>query len=144
MKKKIIYLLLLVCCSCYAQKEKDSTITGATTQKVIYLYPTTKQLDKIRKTFDSEEDFYIVADDANFYLHLAHEYMYKNKIDYDTIPINIPIYLAEEKKRLFIPQNMGFGGFFIYEKGKYEDFVSSIDIGLKWEFINGHWYKKNN
>ncbi|MDR1006114.1 MAG: hypothetical protein LBL74_04545 [Bacteroidales bacterium] len=133
-------ILLLVCGSCFAQKENnDYFITDNDNQKIVYLYPTPKQLD-IAKEID-EEGFYVAADDANYYQYYAFKYLQENNIHYDSILLEHSIYLVKEK--LFVPEEVGiFGCFFIYEKDKYKDFVSFVDIGTVWKFKNGSWIKE--
>ncbi|MDR1846710.1 MAG: hypothetical protein LBR17_01150 [Bacteroidales bacterium] len=138
---KIIYLVLLTCFSCSAQKQTNLSISVNTIQKIIYIYPTDKQIEKIKKEYTNKEDFYTVADDANYYYYLAVEYLNKNNIHYDPLSCQKYIYLAEQNEKMSIPQNIGFGIFFIYEKNKYKEFVNSIDIGTEWQFIDGHWEK---
>jgi len=74
-----------------------------------------------------------------FYNSRAFDYLSENNISYDTTNIHTPIYLLEENERLYIPEDMIWGGFFIYEKDKYKEFVDCIDIGDIWQFKNGHW-----
>ncbi|MDY4790212.1 MAG: hypothetical protein SO179_06565 [Bacteroidales bacterium] len=141
MKKKIIYFLLLIGCSCSAQEAKDFVIKS-TTQKVVLLTFSTEDIDKIKANFDNEDDFYTAADDVMYYDYQASEYLSEKNISFDTTNMHNPIYLIEENERLLIPEAMIWGGIFIYEKGKYKEFVNSIDIGNTWQFINGHWEVK--
>lgn len=79
------------------------------------------------------ENFYIIADDENYYSALSIE-----KIEKKRIPFKIM------KKRIFkiqninvinIPKDFAWGGFFIYKDNKYE-FIHSIDMEA--------WLRNNN
>jgi len=59
MKNIIICFLLLISCSCIAQKAKDFVIKS-TTQKVVFLNLSTEDIDKIKANFDNEDDFILL------------------------------------------------------------------------------------
>ncbi|MDR0971422.1 MAG: hypothetical protein LBM25_03445, partial [Bacteroidales bacterium] len=136
MKKYIIYIILFIGCNCFAQENKEYIIKD--NFALIYLSPTLEYLDSIKQTLhneDEEENFYVAADDANFYLYYAMKYLKENNISYISIPLDYSIYLQKEKERIFVPEEMGcFGCLFLYEKGKYKEFISFIDVGSFWKF----------
>lgn len=138
----IIILLFITPNFIFSQSiEDDFTISGVS-QKLIEFFPSSEQIDKMKKETKELDDFYIVADDILYYRYLANQYLSKNNISFDTInSSNKCFYLKEENKRLCIPEDFEFGGFFIYERGKYAEFVDYLDIRFNWKYIDGHWEK---
>jgi hypothetical protein len=141
MKNIFVISLILVQLSCSVQDNKYEYVINKD-NAIVYFKPTVVQLDSLRKTYENEEDFYISADDANYYWYLANQYLEKHHIKYDTTTMYKFIYLQNEKQKLSFPKEMGFGGFFIYEKGKYKDFSYSVDIGLEWKVRDGKLEKQ--
>lgn len=141
MNKFIVVFVLVFCFGCGVSKNEKDYVISSCNQKVVYFRPSVEGIDRLRDSFSSEDDFYVVADDNAFYFSLAHRYLTDNKIDYDIISMDSNSYILVENRRFLLPKDMAFGGFFIYEKDKYNDFVSCIDINSKWVYINGTWNK---
>ena len=143
LRSKIIIILLIITPQfIFAQLNEDDFIISGVSQKLIEFFPSSEQIDKMKKETKELDDFYIVADDVLYYRYLANQYLSKNNISFDTInSSNKCFYLKEENKRLCIPEDFEFGGFFIYERSKYAEFVDYLDIRFNWKYIDGHWEK---
>lgn len=63
------------------KKIKIDTLELEDKNIVIFIKPSLKYLDSLKKTYKNEDDFYTIADDANFYTAEAGNYSIKNKID---------------------------------------------------------------
>lgn len=130
--KKIILTCVCFLFSLFScQNKKIEIITS--NEAIVYFSPTVKKLDSLEKKFG--DSFYTIADDENFYHSNALELLKKKGLkSVRTTNKNI-IYLVNEKKTIKIPKELCWGGFFIYKKGKYKEFVNSINIE--------EWFKKN-
>ena len=98
---------------------------------VLFVWPTLKQIDRIKASYPNEEDFYTMADDANNYAVSAFEYLADKNVNV--------IYLDSIKRVCF---NRGdtldftevAWDFVLYDKNKSPKTVPAID--LTWEFEN--------
>ena len=93
MKKMIhMFLILLLIFSCkqepkftnnnFASKSvSDTIVINDKTDKVIFIKPTIKYLDSIKNTYKNQDDFYTIADDSNFYIAEAGNFLKENKMD---------------------------------------------------------------
>ena len=91
---------------------------------VIFIHPTSHYLDSLKKTYKNEDDFYTIADDANYYTAEAGEYISKNNIDRVDAEIDKIIKIGKININLsqYKPWSL-----LLYAKGKVKN-VYPIDI----------------
>ena len=93
MKKMIhMFLILLLIFSCKQEPKftnnnlaskfvSDTIVINDKMDKVIFIKPTIKYLDSIKNTYKNQDDFYTIADDSNFYIAEAGNFLKENKMD---------------------------------------------------------------
>jgi hypothetical protein len=104
---------------------------------VLFIRPTIEQIEQLKSTYQDEEQFYIMADDASFYTANAIEYLESKNIDIfylDSIK-NV----CFNKKDTFDFSNLAWD-FVLYKKNKTPQIVKAID--LKYEFE--YYYEPEN
>ncbi|GAA5088744.1 hypothetical protein GCM10023210_12700 [Chryseobacterium ginsengisoli] len=91
---------------------------------VIFITPTSKYIDSLKKTYKNEDDFYIIADDANYYTAEARDYILKNNIDTLDLYIDKKIRIGKIDIKLskYKPWSL-----LLYRKGKIKN-VFPVDI----------------
>lgn len=96
---------------------------------VLFIRPSLEQIEQLISKYENEEDFYIMADDANFYTANAIEYLEDKNIDI--------FYLDSIKMVRFNQENiLDFShlawDFVLYKKNTPKKIVKAIDF--KYEF----------
>lgn len=130
-KKNLIGILIIFSTLLFSQANKCININSK--KQIIYYSPSINKINEIKKHINSD-DFYILMDDEANYYSNSLDYLNKNHLKYLNTKETC-FYLVEEKKYIKVPEKIGIGGFFIYKKGKYKEFVNSIDME--------EWFKKN-
>ena len=143
MKKTATILIAFVfiaggCNQATSKEEKQAEIGLLSTPRTIdiacdscalFIRPTVEQIEQIKSTYQDEEHFYIMADDASFYTANAIEYLESKNVDIfylDSIK-NV----CFNKKDTFDFSNLAWD-FVLYKKNKTPKTVPAID--LKYEF----------
>ena len=98
---------------------------------VLFIRPTIEQIEQIKSNYQNEEDFYIMADDANFYTADAIEYLQNKNIDIFYLD-SIKIVCFNEKNTVDF-SDLAWD-FVLYKKNTSPKVVKAID--LKYEFEN--------
>lgn len=106
------------------KKETNAKILDENKDFVIFIHPTSHYLDSLKKTYKNEDDFYTIADDANYYIAEAGEYISKNNID--TIDANIDKTVKIGKLNIKLSQYKPWS-LLLYTKGKIKN-VYPVDI----------------
>lgn len=99
---------------------------------IIYYKPSKKELNGLKsKYFD---DFYTIVDDENYYFYQSSEFLKSKKIEF-VITNNKYLFILNEKVKIDLSKKLLWGGFFVYKKTKYKEYLKSID------FVD--WMEKN-
>lgn len=128
---KIITLMFLML-SFNAFSQKCNTYVIKNDKTIIYYKPSKKELNDLKSKY--VDDFYLIVDDENYYFYQSSEFLNNKKIVFVTTN-NKYIYIYNEKIKMDISKKLPWGGFFIYKKAKYKEYIYSID------FID--WIEKN-
>ena len=141
-KKISIYTLIYICCvSCQFSKSTNRLNNNLLSDQkkididcdscVLRVMPTLKQIEQIKSTYQKERDFYIMADDANFYSATANEYLKSRNIDIFNLDSIKKV--CFNKKDTFDFSNLAWD-FVLYKKGKAPQIVEAINF--EYEFNN--------
>lgn len=135
MKNTIIFLFFLIFLGCKKEQSlkaeslqnaviKD-TIRLTDNNQVIFISPTLSYIDKLKKSYKNQDDFYTMADDANFYVAEAGNYIIKQKIDTVNIENDKIIKIGSSTISLlkYKPWTL-----LLYEKGKQVKNIFPVDI----------------
>jgi|UPI00068ECA82 hypothetical protein len=155
MTKKILIiiicsLLLLECKKNNISQEhsslpfQDTFIKVRDQDQVFFIQPTLKYIDSLKNTFKNKDDFYTIADDANYYTAEAGNLLIKNNIDTVNVKNDKILYAGEKKIILstYKPWSL-----LLYKKGGIFKNIDPIDLFSSNEkiipvFFNNN-YKKN-
>ncbi len=92
----LLLLLLIVSCTGYSDISPEYRIDTSkpiSSKIVIFVSPTSKEIDKIKKEAKNLEDFYTAADDLMYYTYEAEEYLDK---------LNVPHKDTHDKKKFIV------------------------------------------
>ncbi|WP_415325555.1 hypothetical protein [Chryseobacterium sp. MMS23-Vi53] len=116
---------------------KSDTIQLEDKDQVIFINPTTAYIDSLKKSYKNKDDFYTMADDANFYNAEAGDFILKNRVD--TINIENKNILKLGQKVISLSMYKPWT-LLLYHKGKKPLNIYPIDIEK--EFFN--YFEKEN
>jgi hypothetical protein len=133
-------LICIYCVSCQSTNKKKDTnndilpvaqkILDITCDSgVLYIRPTVEQIEQMKSNYSNEEDFYVMADDANFYSVNAIEYLQNKNVDIFYLD-SIKTVCFNRKDTLDF-SNLAWD-FVLYKKNEEYKIVNAID--LKYEF----------
>ncbi|SFI50031.1 hypothetical protein [Halpernia frigidisoli] len=118
-------------------KKKPDTVKIEDKNIVIFINPTLPYIDSLKNSYKNKDDFYTVADDANFYTAEAGDYIIKKGVD--TININNRKILKIGTKVINISKYKPWT-LLLYKKGESQ--VKNIfSLDIENEFSN--YYVKN-
>lgn len=78
MIRKILFILITLLCVCplFAKSTANPpSISIQCDSCVLFVHPSAEQIERMKSSYENEEDFYIMADDANYYAATAFEYL---------------------------------------------------------------------
>lgn len=134
MLKKIIFLcvqamLLLGVSAAFAQHKAIVKKVFKVPQRACVLEPIISdvRIEKMKKEASNEDDFYVVADDVNYYLYQAGEFMKRHGQKAIIVPATYTDILFPSGK-IIHTDTIAFGSMILYKPGKKPQVVSSVDI----------------
>lgn len=134
MLKKIIFLcvqamLLLGVSAAFAQHKAIVKKVFKVPQRVCVLEPiiSDARIEKMKKEASNEDDFYTAADDVNYYLYQAGEFMKRHGQKAILVPATYTDILFPNGE-IIQADTIAFGSMILYKPGKNPQVVSSVDI----------------
>lgn len=85
------------------------------------------RIEKMKKEASNEDDFYVVADDVNYYLYQAEEFMKRHRQKAILVPAAYTDILFPNGE-IIQADTIAFGSMILYKPGKNPQVVSSVDI----------------
>lgn len=85
------------------------------------------RIEKMKKEASNEDDFYVVADDVNYYLYQAGEFMKRHRQKAILVPATYTDILFPNGE-IIQADTIAFGSMILYKPGKNPQVVSSVDI----------------
>lgn len=85
------------------------------------------RIEKMKKEARNEDDFYVVADDVNYYLYQAGEFMKRHRQKAILVPATYTDILFPNGE-IIHADTIAFGSMILYKPGKNPQVVSSVDI----------------
>lgn len=136
---------LFICCKKESDKqilsfksiEKLDTIKLEDKTQIIFINPTLSYIDSLKKSYKKKDDFYIMADDANFYMAEAGNYVRAKKVD--TVNVKNNSILKIGKKVISLSKYKPWS-LLLYEKGKQP--AHTFPMNIQEEFDN-YFFKKD-
>lgn len=134
MLKKIIFLcvqamLLLGASAAFAQHKTVVKKVFKVPQRACVLEPiiSDARIEKMKKEASNEDDFYTAADDVNYYLYQAGEFMKRHGQKAILVPATY-IDILFPNGEIIQADTIAFGSMILYKPGKNPQVVSSVDI----------------
>lgn len=152
----IIFCFFLLECkkNSLPQKKIDSSVQNTFVKikdqnQIIFIQPTLKYLDSLKSTYKNEDDFYTIADDANYYTAEAGSLLVGKGVDTINISNNKIIQIGEKKITLskYKPWTL-----LLYREGGRLTNIYPVDLlspndkvqMLLTDFFNTNVLQKNN
>ena len=122
-------MLLLGASAAFAQHKAIVKKVFKVPQRACVLEPVISdaRIEKMKKEARNEDDFYVVADDVNYYLYQAGEFMKRNGQKAILVPATYTDILFP-KGEIIQADTIAFGSMILYKPGKNPQVVSSVDI----------------
>lgn len=134
MLKKIFFLcvqamLLLGVSAAFAQHKGIVKKVFKVPQRACVLEPVISdaRIEKMKKEASNEDDFYTAADDVNYYLFQAEEFMKRHGQKAILVPATY-IDILFPNGEIIQADTIAFGSMILYKPGKKPQVVSSVDI----------------
>lgn len=134
MLKKIIFLcvqamLLLGASAAFAQHKGIVKKVFKVPQRACVLEPVISdaRIEKMKKEASNEDDFYTAADDVNYYLYQAGEFMKRHGQKAILVPATYTDILFPNGE-IIQADTIAFGSMILYKPGKKPQVCSSVDI----------------
>lgn len=122
-------MLLLGASAAFAQHKAIVKKVFKVPQRACVLEPVVSdaRLEKMKKEATNEDDFYVVADDVNYYLYQAGEFMKRHGQKAILVPAAYTDILFPNGE-IIQADTIAFGSMILYKPGKNPQVVSSVDI----------------
>lgn len=122
-------MLLLGASAAFAQHKAIVKKVFKVPQRACVLEPVISdaRIEKMKKEASNEDDFYVVADDVNYYLYQAGEFMKRNGQKAILVPAAYTDILFPNGE-IIQADTIAFGSMILYKPGKNPQVVSSVDI----------------
>ena len=138
----IIYMTLFIGCKkgnntlrAALISQKNDTIKLDDKDQVIFINPTLPYIDSLKKTYKNKDDFYTMADDANFYVAEAGSYVLKNKVDTTNVNNNVILKIG---KTVILTSKYKPWTLLLYQKGNTVSNIFPVDIQEQFpKYFNG-------
>lgn len=122
-------MLLLGASAAFAQHKAIVKKVFKVPQRACVLEPiiSDARIEKMKKEARNEDDFYVVADDVNYYLYQAGEFMKRHRQKAILVPAAYTDILFPHGE-IIQADTIAFGSMILYKPGKNPQVVSSVDI----------------
>lgn len=122
-------MLLLGASTVFAQHKTVVKKVFKVPQRACVLEPgvSDARIEKMKKEVKNEDDFYVEADDVNYYLFQAGELMKRHGQKAILVPATYTDILFPNGK-IIHADTIAFGSMILYKPGKNPQVVSSVDI----------------
>lgn len=122
-------MLLLGASAVFAQHKAIVKKVFKVPQRACVLEPVISdaRIEKMKKEASNEDDFYVVADDVNYYLYQAGEFMKRHRQKAILVPATYTDILFPNGE-IIQADTIAFGSMILYKPGKNPQVVSSVDI----------------
>lgn len=122
-------MLLLGASAAFAQHKAIVKKVFKVPQRACVLEPVVSdaRIEKMKKEASNEDDFYVAADDVNYYLYQAGEFMKRHGQKAILVPATYT-HILFPKGEIIQADTIAFGSMILYKPGKKPQVVSSVDI----------------
>ena len=122
-------MLLLGALAAFAQHKAIVKKVFKVPQRACVLEPVISdaRIEKMKKEASNEDDFYTAADDVNYYLFQAEEFMKRHGQKAILVPATYTDILFPNGE-IIQADTIAFGSMILYKPGKNPQVVSSVDI----------------
>ena len=122
-------MLLLGASAAFAQHKAIVKKVFKVPQRACVLEPiiSDARIEKMKKEASNEDDFYTAADDVNYYLYQAGEFMKRHGQKAILVPATYTDILFPNGE-IIQADTIAFGSMILYKPGKNPQVVSSVDI----------------
>ena len=122
-------MLLLGASAAFAQHKAIVKKVFKVPQRACVLEPVVSdaRIEKMKKAAKNEDDFYVEADDVNYYLYQAGEFMKRHGQKAILVPATYTDILFPNGE-IIQADTIAFGSMILYKPGKNPQVVSSVDI----------------
>lgn len=122
-------ILLLGALAAFAQHKAIVKKVFKVPQRACVLEPiiSDARIEKMKKEASNEDDFYTAADDVNYYLFQAEEFMKRHGQKAILVPATYTDILFPNGE-IIQADTIAFGSMILYKPGKNPQVVSSVDI----------------
>ncbi|WP_311441303.1 hypothetical protein [Hoylesella buccalis] len=122
-------MLLLGALAAFAQHKAIVKKVFKVPQRACVLEPiiSDARIEKMKKEASNEDDFYTAADDVNYYLFQAEEFMKRHGQKAILVPATYTDILFPNGE-IIQADTIAFGSMILYKPGKNPQVVSSVDI----------------
>lgn len=122
-------MLLLGASAAFAQHKAIVKKFFKVPQRACVLEPVISdaRIEKMKKEASNEDDFYVAADDVNYYLYQAGEFMKRHGQKAILVPATYTDILFPNGE-IIQADTIAFGSMILYKPGKNPQVVSSVDI----------------
>lgn len=122
-------MLLLGASAVFAQHKAIVKKVFKVPQRACVLEPVISdaRIEKMKKEARNEDDFYVVADDVNYYLYQAGEFMKRHRQKAILVPATYTDILFPNGE-IIQADTIAFGSMILYKLGKNPQVVSSVDF----------------
>lgn len=122
-------MLLLGASAAFAQHKAIVKKVFKVPQRACVLEPVVSdaRIEKMKKEARNEDDFYVAADDVNYYLYQAGEFMKRHGQKAILVPATYTDILFPNGE-IIQADTIAFGSMILYKPGKKPQVVSSVDF----------------
>lgn len=122
-------MLLLGASAVFAQHKAIVKKVFKVPQRACVLEPVVSdaRMEKMKKEASNEDDFYVAADDVNYYLYQAGEFMKRHGQKAILVPATYTDILFPNGE-IIQADTIAFGSMILYKPGKKPQVVSSVDF----------------
>ncbi len=122
-------MLLLGASAAFAQHKAIVKKVFKIPQRACVLEPVVSdaRIEKMKKEASNEDDFYVAADDVNYYLYQAGEFMKRHGQKAILVPATYTDILFPNGE-IIQADTIAFGSMILYKPGKKPQVVSSVDF----------------
>lgn len=122
-------MLLLGASAAFAQHKTVVKKVFKVPQRACVLEPVISdaRIEKMKKEARNEDDFYVAADDVNYYLYQAGEFMKRHEQKAILVPATYTHILFPNGK-IIRTDTIAFGNMILYQPGKNPQVISSVDF----------------
>lgn len=122
-------MLLLGASAAFAQHKAIVKKVFKVPQRACVLEPVVSdaRMEKMKKEASNEDDFYVAADDVDYYLYQAGEFMKRHGQKAILVPATYT-HILFPKGEIIQADTIAFGNMILYKPGKKPQVCSSVDI----------------